>query len=85
MSVVNIIAARDELLDRTHQLVGQHWLAIEAVARNLLAQQWLPQVRFESGARWSHESTTVEKHIDCGQVIKVLTDYGISAECDEHT
>jgi hypothetical protein len=67
--------------ERSKQIVNQYLPAVKALATALLAKDWVPQVRLESGAQWSEETTTTEKHMTCEEVVNLLKQYGIPAVC----
>jgi len=81
MSIESTEVTRERLLKRSRQLVNQYWLAVKALASALLARNWVPQVRLESGARWAQSTTTTEKHMTAEEIINLLAHYGITAVC----
>jgi len=62
--------SREELYKRSEELVKDHWLPIEALAKELWTREWLPQVPV---------AKVREKRIDGTEVVRLLKSYGISA------
>jgi hypothetical protein len=81
MSTDTVFRTSEELQSCSAQLVSQHWPAIEALALAVLAKDWVLQVRFESGPRWSHPTTTMEKCITGEEAVNLLKSYEIAALC----
>ena len=68
-----------KLQGQSEQLVGRHWLAIEALAVALLAKGWEPLKPLRSGVVWSQEAAA--KYIPGEEAVRILTGYGIATTC----
>lgn len=75
----NVPATRAKLQSQSKQLVEQHSVAIEALARALLAKDWQDWKPLKSGAKFSRATTA--KYLAGEEVVSILKRYGISAVC----
>lgn len=66
----------NQLEGLAEDLVGKHWEAIKAVAKALLATDWLTQNQTSGGAQWSPAE---EKRLTDAQIRNVLQPFGICA------
>lgn len=70
-----------KLEQRCQQLVADHWLVIEALARALLAKRWGQLKPLKSGAEWSKAEQA--KRLSGEEVVAELKSYDIDAICEE--
>jgi len=68
------------LENRSEQLIEQNWLAIKALAIDLLSEDPEPVKPLKSGCTWSNESTA--KYLTGEEVVSKLGRYSIAAVCD---
>jgi hypothetical protein len=66
-----------KLESRLEDLIEQHWLAIKALARALLAKVPEPLRPLKSGGQWSHD--TKARYVLGKEVVTILGEFGIVA------
>jgi hypothetical protein len=67
------LAEQSSLVDDAKRLVGVYWDAIEALAKEILAQPLTPRPNSEK-----HWSTDTQEHwVDANRVVSILTDAGL--------
>ena len=71
-----LLAAKKRLWHTTRDLVDQHWLAIEGLARTLWSKPWTPR-SLEKERDWSKEP--LEKWMSGDEVVRVLNQFDIPA------
>lgn len=74
----NVLTA-DEGKRQSLQLVTENWCVIEAVAEAVLLKEWGPIPALNSGIQWSKE--TMGKHLPGEEIVGILVQHGIPAEC----
>jgi hypothetical protein len=78
----NYASNEASLNNRLQDLIGQHWLVIEALAAALLAKDWEPLRPLKSGGKWSHENASIAKYVTGEEAVRVLAQHRIAAVCD---
>jgi len=77
----NYAANDTRLRQQLEDLIEKHWLSIDVLACALLAKIWEPIKPLKSGGKWSHPDETVAKYLSVEEVIRVLAERGIAADC----
>jgi hypothetical protein len=68
------------LQKESERLVEQHWVAIEALAKALLAKDPEPMRPLKTGEIWSDETGPV-RYMDGEETVEILAKHGIAATC----
>lgn len=69
-----------QLRTRSKSLVAQHWPAIKAVAKEVLAQEPQPVGLLSTGERWT-TSTGDEIRLGGEAIVKILSQFSVGAVC----
>lgn len=75
----NVPATRAKLQIQSKKMVGQHWFAVEALARALLAKDFEGWKPLKSGMKLSPATTA--RYLSGEEVVSILRRYGIVAVC----
>jgi hypothetical protein len=75
----NVFEIDQKLEAASRVAVLRHWLAIEAIAAQLLAKDWEPIKPLESGTVWSRETSA--KYLTGEELVAALARFAIDARC----